>query len=741
MSLLLIESFYAFGTYNGSDAFDAAPGAANAARAANAANLARAGYPVFVPSNATADTSGGWLVRPDGVDPDMHALTHSSAVAPTVSLGVSAAFKKKLTLTDKQIIIGFGIFVPVEYVPNNSSSTVPVFRMNANVDSDVNWQAVGITPLNTAKECFRIANDLSIRWGTDAAQSSKKLNVGALNYMEVRIDTGNVSVWIDDTFVMQKSVSLIPQSVAFIFENNINANPLGTNMSGNPGRWALSNMYFMVNDGILPTVRLGPTTRVVGQRPDTDIDVRFIRPASAATNAEVAGQDLVDTPPKQLQSTTVGDYDTYQTVNAVTNAKVKSLAMVHAVGIKVLASNLEPDVHKIKPYAKFENSGEGADAKTKEFALMTGMPWGTRTIRNMGVRPTDNCIFVIGDGEMIYRSGPNFDVSNWTRIIDTGTARSFWSMWFRADGSVLFGGPATNPALSGPLNWLPAGSDVLGANGNGTQAPGAAAIVLSPDGSKLVAFQGSGQGGRWTNVNTAPGSANPSTGTWTLTAPTGVDPTNNTGFVDAKLRPDNGLVMALQAGACDYVYINSTPAMTAYTARAHGDTGVAYTAMTHDGTAWLIGASSNDSALGGAPRIRRSTDANSFGAVTPLGSMNAGANQVLRRGASNIATQESIFVGDAGSMVMSMDGINWRQLPRLTTSALYAAVAMDNGDFLVAGAGGVMLRTVSPGTDTALQPLAGYTMTFGAAALNPKTGNPWTPEEAATAYFGVRLTT
>lgn len=743
MSLNYTESFFAFGRYNGSDAFDAAPGAGNEAR--NNFNLAlqRAGYNTFMPANTSNDTSGGLVVRPDPIYPERNVLVHSSNAGPTVNLGVSAAFRKPMPVTDKQIIVGFSLYVPAEYVANVGNSTVPVFRMVAALQADANWY-VAATVLNAAKEVFRITNDLSIRWGTDATQSSRKLRAGQLNYIEVRIDATAVNVWIDDTLVMIKQVSLITQTLGMVFENNVNSGAGGTNMSGAPGRWAMGNMYWMIVDGIAPQQRLGNSTRVIGSRPDADVDVRFVRPIAAPTNASVAAQDIVDAPAQQLQSTTVGDFDTYSTATAGASSEaVRSMGMVHAVGVKVLAANLEADIHRIKPYTKYNTSGEGADVKSRDLAILTGLPF-SRTVRAMGIRPTDKCIFVVGDGEMIYRSGPNCDINNWTKISDTGAARYFASMWFRSDGGVLFGGSAVNGAVNGTglLSWLPPGTDSLALPLVGTAGVSGNVIGwgMAPDGSKLMGFSGTAT---ITRVITATpaiyNSAAPHTATWAASNP-GLTPDNAAGGAAMLTKPDGSQIMALQLLATDFAYVNSNAAVTSWTARAHGDTGVAYGALGYDGAAWLIG-SSISGGLNGSPQIRRSLDASTFTPATGFGNALAGANAILRGFASNQATQESMAFGDGGCMAMTMDGINWRQLPRLTTQPLYAGVCMTDGNFLIGGGAGTMLRTITPTTDTSLLPLAGYSMAFGSAVFNPGTGQPWTPAEASNALFGVRLTT
>ncbi len=743
MSLNFTESFIAFGRYNGSDAFDASPGGPNEARANFALALQRAGYNVYSPSNASADTSGGFVVRPDPLYPERNVLVHSSAVGAAVNLGVSAAFRKELPITDNQIIVGFSIFVPVDYVPNTSVSTVPVFRMNAGLKATAAWQAIGVA-IASALECFRISNDLSIRWNTEAAQSSRKLRVGQLNYIEVRIDPTQVNVWIDDTLVMIKQVSLIPQTVSFIFENNANAGVGGTNMSGAPGRWAVGNMYWMLVDGQAPQQRLGPTTRVIGTRPGSDVDVRFVRPASASSNWSVAAQDIVDSPSQQLQSTTVGDFDTYGTTDLASNDAIRTMGMVHAVATKVLAANLEADVHKVKPYVKYGLSGEGADVKGREFVLLTGLPF-SRTIRAMGVQPGTNCVFICGDGEMIYRSNPNYDISTWTRIMDTGTARNFRSMWFRSDGGVLFGATGlTGGSSGGLLSWLNPGTDVLSApatGGTSTQTPGAGNFALSPDGSRLVAYNLPGQAAMWTNWAAAGvfNGATPHQGTWTLLS-AALTPNTGDGFNKVIGKPDNSQYLLLAGDARDHVYTNAVATLATWTPRPTGDAATLWTAAVWDGVAWII-ASTSAGGVNGAPLVRRAADAASWVPATGFGNSTSGANQQLRGGISNRATQETMFVGDGGAMVMTMDGINWRQLPRLTAQPLYDGIVMPNGDFLIGGGAGTLIRTQKPGTDTSLQPLAGYSMAFGSAIFNPSTNAPWTPAEAADSMFGVKLTT
>lgn len=744
MSLIYTESFGAFAKSSVSDAWDTGAGQGNAVRENYRLALIRAGYQVAVSANNSKDTSGGFIVRNDPVYPERWALCHSSDVTPGVANQYSAAFRKKLPVTEKQIIVGFSVYVPAEYVPNNTSSTVAVLRCNAALLSDANWYQQGIT-VASAKECFRVCNDLSLRWGTDAAQSSKKLSVGAVNYLEMRISAGEVSVWIDDVFVMQKVVSLMPETIAFCFENNTNSGAGGTQIVGNAGRWAIGNMYYILNDGQAPTVRLGPTTRVLPQRPDQDIDVRFIKPSAAASNSAVAAQDLVDSPPWQLQSTTVGDFDTYTNNDAAMKATIGTMGMVHAVCTKTLAANLEPDVHKIRPYVKGHlNATEAADNRPREMVQLNSPT--VRAIKVMALRPTDNAIVIAGDGEMCFISGPNGDTSTWTQLSQTAAAFNINAIWPRSDGALLLGGwsGSGNAKLYFHTN---AGGWLIGTSTFGSSGPGS--FIMSPDGATLRGFyyaNPSGTsgttGGGYSLAGTTANGAAPQNASWTaygglFNTPA---PTNLNSGAIMRQKPDGSMTMALVGAAETAVWVSTAANGGTYVGRTHGDASTFYSALTWDGTAWLIAGTSNDATLGSGPRVRRSADGISWAAATPIGNSQAGADSRLRHGISNLTTQQSMFVGDNGAMIMSNDGINWRQLPRMTTQHLRAGVCLPNGDFVVGGDGGVLLRFTDLGKDTALYPLAGYNMAFGSAVINPVTATAWTPAEAADSDFGVRLT-
>jgi hypothetical protein len=732
MSVQHTESFYAFGKYAGGDAFDTE---GNTARQQTALNLARAEYEVKTSANTDANNSGGFVVRANAVRPTQNALFHSNGVVTPNNLGVSAALKKVIAVNSKDVIIGFNMFVPSDYVANVNSSTVPCFRMAATLASDANWQTAVISPLSSSKELFRVSNDLAVRWGTDSTQSSKKLAAGALNYLEVKIEPGLVSVWIDDTFVMQKAITVVPEAICWIFENNLNAGAGGTSMSGAAGRWGMSDMYVLYDDGVAPTVRLGPTTQLIGSRPDEDISVDFVRPPGYTSNAQVAAQDITDNPPGLLSSTTVGDYDTY--ASAQNDAAIRAAAMVHAVVVKSLVTNLEPNLHTVRPYAAM-GASQAADQKGRELVKINPIPSG-RTIRAMAIRPSDGAIWAVGEAGSIWKSGPAADYTTWTRVADAADVSSFTGIAFRADNvgvAVMVPPTGTSRAY-----MIRPGSDAVNVPGAVTtdyrQFPSTgvvpAAAALSYDNNTFIV---SSSYAGVANTTYFARSADPINGAWTQVT---LAITTSTGGSGQMAKTANRLVATLTSIAGSVAKTDNNG--TSFEALSYSDTAAPYTAITHDGTALIIAYSSNDVALASGPRIRRSTDNGAtWSAATPMGTALVGGSQILRAGASNVGSGESLFAGDAGAVVVSDDGINWRQMPRLTTSNLYAAIALPNGDILVGGAAGTLLVYRKQSVDIPLAPLTGYHMALNASVLNPATGSGWTAEQAADSEFGVRLT-
>jgi hypothetical protein len=326
-------------------------------------------------------------------------------------------------------------------------------------------------------------------------------------------------------------------------------------------------------------------------------------------------------------------------------------------------------------------------------------------------------------------------------VSQTAATFNINAIWPRSDGALLLGG-WTGSGNAKLYFHTSAGGWSIGTATFGSPGPGA--FIMAPDGSTLRGFYLAGSGASGGGYSLAGATANgaaPQNASWSafgslFTTPA---PGTSTGAYFYQ-KPDKSMTLGLLGSQSDNVWASTVATGASYTGRAHGDVGQTYTAVTWDGTAWLIGATSNAAALNGGPRIRRSTDAVSWTAATPIGNSQGGADSQLRFGASNVANGQSIFGGDNGALVMSSDGINWRQLPRITTQHLRCGLCLPNGDFLVGGDGGTLLRFTDVGKDTSLYPLAGYNMAFGSAVFNPQSGTTWTTAEAGDADFGVRLT-
>lgn len=725
MTAIYTESFVAFGQYNGSDEFSPA---VTSARLAHAANLRRAEFEVVLAANTSDATSGGLFVRDDPVAPGRSSLVHSAGSVAPGNNGVTAAFRRALPITDDPILIGFSVFIPADFVKSNAPSTVPCLRLAASTKADAAWSVLSLTPIYAAKECFRISQDLQVRWGTDAAQSSVTLAAGALNYVELEIGPNDVRVWVNDVFVLQKIVSLVPQSVGWIFENNINAGA-GTQMTGNAGRWAIGNMYWLTKDATFPNVRLGPSTRCIGSRPEVDADVRFSRPALAPTNASVAGQDLVENPPQVLQAQAIGDFDLYSSTQG---DEVADMSLVHVVASKVLASNLEPETHYIRGVT---GDSSAADPKGRALKLLVNkLPFN---VYDMAIRPGTTTIYAVGSGSSIYKSGSNFDVSAWTPVYSDSTGFICTSITFTPDGRGIVGRNTNTGGaptlLSVAVLIIAAGADVVtaGAGRNTGQATTTPTdLIVAPDGRIVTA---SNQSGGTTTLYMG----NSVNGGVSFTSP-GVIVPSPLGAGMTQLAKNNSRIVGVFNQVADSVLTSDDSGAT-WSLRGHGASLLTQVA-TWDGIAFIIMGSTLDTANGGAPAGRRSFDASSWSALNFGGSNVVGAAAQALFAASNVSNQESIFGGTAGALLATKNGLDYRQLPRLTTASLRAGLVLPSGDFVISGDTGVLLTYATESKDTALVPFATYAMAFNSTIFNPVTGQKWTPVDAAVAQFGAKLT-
>jgi hypothetical protein len=711
MSLLSTESFMAFAQWTGDDAYNTTN---NNMRKAFAAAFKRAGYFSYAMDQSTYQDSGAWIVRPDPVYPDRQALVYSSGNTANANRGgayvVGASIRKNVPSQGRPVIGGFSLYVPPEYVPNAYNvSAVNVLNVYATLAADTGNVGTAVTTM------FNVMSDLAIANASGVKQSTKTLVPGRLAYIEYRIADNEVRVWIDDVLVMQSAVSPAVESIGFtVFQNNVTAP--ATFMQGAPGRWAISNWYNLVEDAQAPNVRLGPTTRISGVRPNNDVDVDFVRPVDAPSNAAVAAQDLVDAPTWTLQSSNAGDMDIYST-NKDTAAS--SGKLVHAVVTKVLASNLESNPHTLRALVVSQGGVEKEDPKPRQFVQLATLP-NAKTMYNIQRRPTDGKVFSAGIGPILVASGPAADANTtWSLISDEGTA--VWGLvCFRSDGTGII------VRSDYKVQIIPPGSDTPGAaiavSAVSSYQPQCTLVL--PDNTILI---GAANGRIWRCA----GDKDPSVpANWTLVVPT------TAAFGSLVYHPGLGRIVG--AAAATSVYTSDDKGLT-WTARPTGiatsmSESVTANQMAFDGTWFTIMVQNTTS----ANYIRRSQDGISWS--SPTYNTNASPQFVLNYAFGDAISGTMLFTSGKNTTLTSSDGgANFRRQP-LFPDSLFGTCVLPNGDWFMCGANGLLMAYTSALIDAPLTPLAGYVLAYNVATTNPDTGAAWTPAEAAAAKFGMRVT-
>jgi hypothetical protein len=712
MSLLSTESFMAFSQWTGDDAYNTAN---TAMRKAFQAAFKRAGYQSLIGDNTDAQTSGAFIVRPDPVYPDRQALVFSSGNTNNASKGsaytTQAGIKKPLASQGDVVIGGFSLYVPPEYVPNTYGvSTVGVLYCIGTLATDQSFVP------GVANCLFAISSDLAISNYNGVRQSTKTLVPGRLAFIEYRVSDADVKVWVDDVLVLQNVVSPPTDAIGFtLIQNNVTAP--ATFMQGAAGRWAISNWYNLVEDSQAPNVRLGPTTRISGVRANNDVDVDFVRPVDAPSNAAVAGQDLVDAPTWTLQSSNAGDQDIYSTDKDTSTSSGK---LVHAVVTKVLASNLESNPHTLRALVVSPGGVEKEDPKPRTLVTLASLPNGKHTY-SVNRRPTDGKVFAAGIGPSLTASGPAADANTqWTLISDEGNANNWGLVCFRSDGTGII---VRNDYK---VQIIPPGSDTPGAaiaiSAISGYAPNCTLVL--PDNTILVGANG----GR---VWRCAGDKDPALpASWTLLVP-------STAAVGALLyHPGLGRVVA--AVAATSVFTSDDKGLT-WTARPTGiatsmSEGLGANQLGFDGT-WFTIMSQNTAS---ANYIKRSQDGVSW--ASPTYNTNGSPQFVINFSFGDPVSGVILNASGMNTTVTTQDGgANWRRQPLLPGNP-YAACALPNGDWFIVGQNGMMMAYTTALIDTPLTPLAGYVPAYNVATTNPDTGAAWTPAEAAAAKFGMRVT-
>jgi hypothetical protein len=721
MSTLHTESFIAYQAVNSSD--DTSTTGNDNARLAVAANLRRGGHAVSI-GDQTANQHVGFAIRPDPVNPDRNALFFSAG-SFAANVGKAGIRKSLPVVLGEAIVGGFSLYIPNEYVKSTAAATNPILRVIATTSKDASWDVSSSGNTHTVREAFRVTQDLQIRWGVDAAQSQKTLGTGRTYFIEYRISSNDVRVWIDDTLVMQKTgLGLGVECIALLYEQT-SVTSGSSQFSGAPARWAIGNWYNLVEDANAPNVRLGPSTRVIGVRPNTDVVANFIRPGGYTANAQVAALDLVDAPPASLQSSTVGDQDIYTSTTDTTTA---SGTTIHSVGVKVLASNLEANPHSIRAIVRASNGSEFTAQKAREMRLMTAI--STKNLNGIARRPTDGKLFAVGDSIALLTNANNGQGA-WTTVSDDGGSIHYTCITFRSDGWGVIG------RSDGKFQTIAPGTDVPGAAitlASQSASFACQCAITMPSGrialgclsSAFLRGPSIAQGtpdvsGNWTRITSAAGN---------LGSMAHAPAASGLGTGSGRLVVSNNANPASSYRSDDEGATWSTSSNISFT-------GTPY--ICWDGNAFI--AFQNLGTFNTAYQ-RRSPDGITWNTVsggTQAPGTSAGA-ALAAAGDPDVAGQ-SVFVGNNGAVQVSLNGIDYRVLPQIGASGNIRGLAKAaNGDWVMIGNAGY-LAVYSVGlVDGSMPALAGYTPYANYTSVNPATSAAWTAAEASASQFGMRLT-
>lgn len=696
MSLQTTESFIAFPATAGDDAFNTAN---TALINATSANLRAAGYDVSTLPNTSAAMSGGWVTRPDPVTPERVALVHSSAATAGVASSGSVVRKYLGGVSQKPVIGGFSVFVPSEYVPAaaNLNGMAMFVTGTALAEASANWGA-------TARQLFTVGTDLGVRYGAEAPLSTKRLVPGRINFLEYRVTDTEIRVWLDDTLVLQKTVQAWRECIAICVSTTPPANG-NTAMAGAPGRWAFGNWYNLYEDEIYPNVRLGPSTRIIGTRAAADVEAGFARPVGAPSNASVAGQNLVANPPQVLQAAAAGVQDIYTGADTST----PTANMVHAVAVRVMAASLDATPRTIRPLIRTAGGTDALAQRGVTFGALPTIP-AADTLRALDVRPTDKRIFAVGDNNSIWMTPANGDGTSWSKIVaDVGTT-SCTHIRFKADGSGLIA------RSDGRFYTLAAGSNVPTlVTPTGTLSPTTGMTLTPADTIITTSFiNTSSYTRRTTNVAAIGG----------LTGLNGFSGTP-VGVACNK----EGRIIILTTGTGNVVNVAYSLNDGLVYQTAVRNVGLPPSAIVSDGTTFMA-----TSIYSGYSS--KTLDGITWTSWTPAPLAEGGAT--FMRG-DEAGTGGGIVMATAANIGWVKEG----STPYYTTNPVqgvnyFGAALLTDGTWIMGGTNGVLGKFKPQPLDVVLPGFSGFVPAMNVSVMNPDTGMPFTPAEAAATQFGMR---
>lgn len=702
MSLVLTESFMSFGNYTAGDTLLTAD---QNARNAAAANFNQWGYQATQLSN-----NYGPVVRQDPLYPTRKMLSQSHG-NQTIANTIVAAIMLEVPCAEAPFIMGFNFWVPNEFIPMAAAVGNPnIFSVTLG----------GI-------ELFRINADLTIRPPTGtAAQSSRKLNVNKANYVEFRYNGTEVRVWLDDILVLQVNVKAPMGRVALNFlSTNIALDTAGSVVSTN-GRFGINHLYALLEDAVAPNVRLGPTTRVLGTRPGTDVQAQWNKPSGAASNAAVVGADVTANPTVTLQTETVGSTDFY---TGTADGGLAGATLVHAVAVKAQAQNLDTVRHSLKVLSRVglsEGEGSNADAfSLRRISSFTNNDlWAACMLASGGIAigaPNDR-VYTASDPVDLGTYAVSTEAPASTNVIRGMARNAAGKVVAVSDTNVLYG---TESGSAVPA-WLTV------AHGATT---GKTIIVDPADGSFYMLGTGSAIVRRSTDGGASWATVNIGTG-FTGTLMRSINTRGGLFVATSWYQPSSQVIVGKSAaGTSGWTAViltslagGSDPSVYSYPSVV-GNSGVVVVALDVTAAGVIRFYRSGDSAAtwqlatGTGPAVAMSATCGTF--VDDSGT----SGGYFAIGMSN------------GAIMVSRDGNNWTTLQMNATFAVRAIIPLPaQKGFLAIGSAGNMQVFTGQIVDMAMAPLGSYVKNTQFMTLNPQTGLPWTGAQAAAAEFGMRLT-
>lgn len=634
-------------------------------------------------------------VMADPLNPDRNVVWCNAATAANDPAGFAYL---KLNIDQdgsKAVVCGFSVyFTAATYVLAPTTKAIQV------------WLGVGATA-----PTFYLSREGRVYDGAGVAQSTKKCFPDTQGYVEFRYYKNELRVWLDDVLVLQKTLAFATDTIEWRM--------YWVQAGSMTAQYAIGNLYVLVEDDVMPNVRLGPTTRVIGRRPNADVQAQWIRSAGAS-NAAVAGQDTNALPTNVLQTDTVGSTDFY---SPATDAATAAASLVHAVTTRAWVGNIDPIVHTFDAGVRVGTDVDYGDNSASGSLIRYTTPSSTKVFNCVFHRLTAKTVIVGGTGPCLYVLKYAGAASlGWSTVLDAAS-----SPWIVAivensvgrlfalttDGVVYTCAPGVDESVPG--NWSTRTSPGAG--------PWSDLLIGASD--HLVVIRVSGTSMRSTDDAQTAWTAG--SGPAAQTARTGI-------FA-------NGLyIVAGSTGATATAYTSTdglawtTRAITASFPSATGNmTGIAY----GNGLYVAIGPIENTA---GNLAFYTSPDLITWTRVTVLAkSWNTFNATALNRVA--YSQGRFVVVGNSTWALWSSDGVNWERFNIYDfTSQTLNYVAPTPDGYMIVGSNGYYRRFGKNGEKTPIEALSNRVL-FRAAVLNPQTDVAWAGAEAAAAEFGMKLTT